>query len=248
MLDDPAAPTRCVAGGVAVDNDGRKICHRNDSYELGVGGGVHGFTVGKSTRGDDATVDLFLVYTGGVDLAGGVSWIRKVTVRVRRNGGADAEHTVTDSAEWGGELWRDSVADIRAQSSNRTMGPYGVGCDHAWVDESGDHVWVTTFRQPSDGIHMLEYDTGKLVYSVTGFATQTSPAPDGCYYGRCPDGYYANYSYAAGLSGRGALGAPGSVVTLATSQNYPTARVGGKGSVWYVDISTAWPRRQARGV
>ena len=41
--------------------------------------------------------------------------------------------------------------------------PHDVGVDHAWIDDDGKYVWVGTFRQENDGVHMLEYDTGRLV-------------------------------------------------------------------------------------
>eukprot|EP00811_Abedinium_folium_P010316 NODE_19542_length_838_cov_13.623066.p2 GENE.NODE_19542_length_838_cov_13.623066~~NODE_19542_length_838_cov_13.623066.p2 ORF type:complete len:114 (+),score=21.93 NODE_19542_length_838_cov_13.623066:248-589(+) len=110
------------------------------------------------------------------------------------------------------------------------------------MDLSGQQVWVTTFRQPNDGIHMLDYDTGRLIHSYHGMAKQRVANPGGPY-------YYANYSYSAGLSGRGVAGTPNSIVTFATSENLPTryAANPGRGSLWWADVSKKYPSFDAAG-
>lgn len=76
-----------------------------------------------------------------------------------------------------------------------------VGGDHAWVDESKKYVWVSCFRVGGLGIHMLDYKTGELIYSVTGL-----------------DRYVPNqYTYTAGIHGVGTIGKKGSVIAIATS-------------------------------
>merc|ERR1712050_372957 len=78
---------------------------------------------------------------------------------------------------------------------------WDVGGDHAWVDETGKYIWVSCFRQKGVGAHMLDYETGDLLYSVTGLDT-----------------YVPNqYTYTAGIHGVGTLGKKGSYLAIATS-------------------------------
>ena len=59
---------------------------------------------------------------------------------------------------------------------------HDVGGDHAWVDDTKKHVWISTFRLGNPGVHMVDYETGKLLYSIHGI-----------------DSYLEdNYSYSAG--------------------------------------------------
>eukprot|EP01062_Namystynia_karyoxenos_P075483 TRINITY_DN728_c0_g1_i6.p2 TRINITY_DN728_c0_g1~~TRINITY_DN728_c0_g1_i6.p2 ORF type:complete len:531 (+),score=198.29 TRINITY_DN728_c0_g1_i6:82-1593(+) len=245
LLDDPAAPTQCVLGGILTDEAGEKICHNSDTHvppTAGVGGGgVHGFTIGRRTRGLDAELDLFLVYTGGPDAANraagckdtfscGASWVRKVAVRISRAAGDVAKSTikVLSSAPWGRELWADTIADHTVAD---------VGCDHAWMDASGKYVWVSTFRKQNDGMHMLDYETGALLFSIKGHESMrgwpTKPELEGGW-----------YSYTAGCVGRGTMGQKGAMLSFATSQNYPLGMIPGglhgKGGVFWVDISKQW--------
>merc|ERR1719181_441 len=76
-----------------------------------------------------------------------------------------------------------------------------VGGDHAWVDETGKYVWISCFRVGGLGVHMVEYETGALRYSITGI-----------------DSYVGDqYTYTAGVHGVGTMGKPGSYLALATS-------------------------------
>lgn len=244
VLDDFKHPTKCIVGGVMNDAKGRPFCHNSDSGDDGgvdgttIGGGVHGFGKGHeknlNAEGTEAIVDLFLVYTGGSDFTRGVSWIRKVTIHLNRRNGTDATQSIIADAPWGSDLWEDTIANHSTQD---------VGCDHAWMDLSKQNVWVTTFRQPNDGIHLLDYATGRLIHSYHGMAKQRVPNPGGPF-------YYANYSYSAGVSGRGVTGTPNSIVTFATSENMPTryAPNPGRGSLWWADVSAKYPRFGSDGV
>merc|ERR1712048_981877 len=62
--------------------------------------------------------------------------------------------------------------DLFETSVNRTSpvgkAPVDVGGDHAWADESGKYLWVSTFRTENAGVHMLDYETGDLIYSIHG--------------------------------------------------------------------------------
>merc|ERR1719222_1673882 len=90
--------------------------------------------------------------------------------------------------------------DLFTQGSYAPKG-WDVGGDHAWVDETGKLIWVSCFREKGVGAHMLDYETGALIYSVTGL-----------------DKYVPNqYTYTAGIHGVGALGKKGSYLAIATS-------------------------------
>jgi hypothetical protein len=95
----------------------------------------------------------------------------------------------TSQKLWGESLWNSTVT-----------APHDVGCDHAFID-AADNVWVSTFRSGNAGIHMLDYNTGLLQYSIHGF---TSFVP-------------GEYSYPAGVHGFGSLFANNSMMALATS-------------------------------
>merc|ERR1712032_36163 len=76
-----------------------------------------------------------------------------------------------------------------------------VGGDHAWVDDTGRWIWVSCFRPAGVGAHMLDYETGELIYSVTGL-----------------DKYIPKqYTYTAGIHVVGTLGKKGSFLAIATS-------------------------------
>merc|ERR1712196_60424 len=76
-----------------------------------------------------------------------------------------------------------------------------VGGDHAWVDGSQKYVWISCFREGGLGVHMVDYGTGELIYSVTGLLQY---APD-------------QYTYTAGVHGVGTIGKNGSYLALAAS-------------------------------
>merc|ERR1712039_400150 len=131
------------------------------------------------------------VFTGKAEMSNGESSMKKVRVqKTQVDGNADLK--VLKSEPFGLDLFADG-----------SYAPKGwdVGGDHAWVDETGKYVWVSCFRQKGVGAHMLDYETGKLLYSVTGL-----------------DKYVPNqYTYTAGIHGVGTLGKKGSYLAIATS-------------------------------
>jgi len=117
--------------------------------------------------------------------------------------------------EFGTDLWRDTVT-----------GDHDVGLDHAWVDASRSLLWVTSFRKDNPGIHMLNYVTGQLLYTIRGFDTY----------------FPGQYTYPAGVSGYGTMGQKGSYLTIATSTQKgltvpPILRFTGKSALFVMDIS-----------
>eukprot|EP01062_Namystynia_karyoxenos_P055450 TRINITY_DN462_c0_g1_i1.p1 TRINITY_DN462_c0_g1~~TRINITY_DN462_c0_g1_i1.p1 ORF type:complete len:529 (+),score=156.13 TRINITY_DN462_c0_g1_i1:74-1588(+) len=245
LLDNPTDPRHCALGGLLHDENGVPVCRNTDSHQLPAdtpgatgGGGVHGFSIGRSGSGDNADLDLFLAYTGGPDDANkaagckdvhqcGASWVRKLTVRLSRNPGNISSSTlqVLESAPWGRELWADTVANHSVAD---------VGCQFTWVDPAKKHVWVSTSREMTDGLSMLDYDTGKLLYTINGYS-----AMRGWPNGTQREGAW--YSYTAGLIGRGVAGEPGAMLSFATSESYPLGmlpgQMHGRGSVFWVDVS-----------
>lgn len=183
-------PGGCKKGGVVKDENGDEICSKD-----GVGA-VHGMTVAfgeNLVHQDPNEFDIFLVFTGGATFVGGESSMKKVTVK--RTASGDLQ--VLKSRPFGRDLFEASVN----RTSPTGMAPVDVGGDHAWVDESGKHVWVSTFRTQNAGVHMLDYETGDLIYSVHGTA----------------DYLQGNYAYSAGIHGGGWLGHPRGTLVLGTS-------------------------------
>jgi len=177
----------CKKAGVVMDADNEPICSKP-----GVGA-VHGMTVSTVVGPDPAPFDIFLVFTGGIKFVGGESSMKKVTVRKT----TDGDLATVKSQVFGRDLFETSVN----RSSPVGMAPADAGGDHAWVDDSGKHVWVSTFRMANAGIHMLDYITGELIYSVHG----------------TPDFLKNNYAYSAGIHGGGYLGHPKGTLVLGTS-------------------------------
>lgn len=175
----------CRKTGVVVDEHGERICHKN-----GVGA-VHGMTVAKTDPLDANKFDILLVYTGkgAKTITDGESSMKKVTLQAFPGGALDIK--VLHSAPFATELFVDYA---RAKGGD-------VGGDHAWVDDSGKFVWISAFRTHCVGLHMVEYDTGKLIHSVTGI---DSFVPN-------------NYAYPAGIHGVGTIGKKGSYLAVATS-------------------------------
>merc|ERR1712139_331061 len=144
--------------------------------------------------GEDPTqFDIFLVFTGGATFDAGESSMKKVRCQKTEEG----DMTVLKSEVFGRDLFEGSI--------NRPS-PYGkadhdVGGDHAWPDASGKYLWVSTFRVSNPGVHMLDYETGELIYSVHGM---DSLVPK-------------NYAYSAGIHGIGSLGTKGSNLVVGTS-------------------------------
>merc|ERR1712066_1011513 len=101
--------------------------------------------------------------TGGAKFVGGESSMRKV--KCKRD--ADGDLVVMKSEIFGRDLFETSVG----RDSPTGMAPVDVGGDHAWADESGKYLWVSTFRMANAGVHMLDFTTGDLIYSVHGTAT-----------------------------------------------------------------------------
>jgi hypothetical protein len=219
----------CKKAGVVRFEDGEPICSKH-----GVGA-VHGMTVAfgdNMTHADPNEFDIFLVFTGGAMFVAGESSMKKVTCKKT----ADGDLAVLRSEVFGRDLFERSVH----RKSPTGIAPNDVGGDHAWVDDSGKYVWVSTFRMANAGIHMLDYKTGELIYSIHGTATYLS-------------GYYA---YSAGIHGNGWLGAEKGSIVMATSActhpetacapvpwNPMTKRMGmeAKGLMYVIDISELLP-------
>jgi len=180
----------CKKGGIVVDENGEQICSKH-----GVGA-VHGMTVSTVVNEDPNTFDIFLVMTGGATFVGGESSMRKVACKKT----SDGDLAIVKTEVFGRDLFETSVG----RTSGTGLAPVDVGGDHAWVDESGKHVWVSTFRMANAGVHMLDYVTGDLIYSVHGTATYAGGGPN-------------NYAYSAGIHGMGSLGTKDGTLVLGTS-------------------------------
>lgn len=144
----------------------------------------------------------------------GASWISKLKVSVSADG---LGVTIKSMGYWGTSLWNDTVAK-----------PHDVGCDHAFLDDAG-HVWVSTFRKENNGLHMLDYDSGQLKYSIHGFS----------------DHRKLQYTYAAGVSGYGTLFQPNSMMALTTSAERMGIPVTGTGSIFLIDTSAIITTQEA---
>jgi len=178
---------KCVNSTVLLDEEDKPICHVNGL------GAVHGFTIGNTVEvdnKDNGSFDLFLMYTGGATFDGGHSMLRKINVQVSKTSDGPKRIKTLTSEAFGEELFKDTVPP-----------GHDVGGDHAWVDESGKYVWVSTFRVDNPGVHMMDYTTGKLLYSIHGMDSMLK----------------GNYAYSAGIDGFGRLGKSGSTLAVATS-------------------------------
>lgn len=174
---------KCRKTAIVVDEKGEKICHKD-----GVGA-VHGMTVGNTDDGDSTKFDILLVFTGKLQMSNGESSMRKVKVQVTGDG-ESRDLTVLQSKPYAEDLFK-----------HYARGGVDVGGDHAWVDSTGKFVWISCFRQGGVGVHMVSYDTGELIYSLTGL-----------------DKYVPNqYSYTSGIHGVGTVGQKGSYLAVATS-------------------------------
>jgi len=205
-LHDPSLG--CKHGGVVTDENGEKICHKE-----GVGA-VHGMTIGHTDKDDPNTFDIFLVFTGKATFDKGESSMKKLKVTKTSLGLL----SVIKSEAFATQLFVDSVTP-----------PHDAGGDHAWPDDSGKYLWISTFRVTSVGIHMVDYFTGDLIYSVKGVDTFVE----------------GSYAYSAGLHGVGSLGVPGSYIGVATSGCKFVDTCGpvpfpAPGSAFIIDISTIW--------
>jgi len=203
-------PTTCIEVGIVEDDQGTPICHVNGK------GGVHGFKIGKDDTSKSNVFDIFLLFTGQGTFDKGDSEVYKIQLQVDHLGGLDSKPKFVKTlskAEWGTDLWKKTVEKP----------DHDVGVDHAWIDDDGKYVWVGTFRKQNNGVHMLEYDTGKLIHSVRGIA----------------DIIPGKYGYTSGLSGIGAYGKPGSYIALATCEEFGQQFLGGHSAFVLLDISKA---------
>jgi len=186
-LDPEGMRKGCMKGGVVEYEDGTPVCSAR-----GVGA-VHGMTVAHTDPNDDTQFDIFLVMTGGDQFVGGESSMRKL--RCQRT--PDGDMIVLNHSRFGDDLF--------VKAANRTkpdgMEARDAGGDHAWPDSSGKYIWASTFRYYNAGVHMLDYETGDLIYSVKGMSDFVSH----------------NFAYSAGIHGAGSLGQKGSTLLTATS-------------------------------
>jgi len=196
-------PTTCIEYGVMTNEFGGQICHVDGR------GAVHGLKIGKTDASNPMRFDLFLLFTGKGTFDKGDSAIFKLKVTAMPQVKGNTVRTESSTA-WGTDLWQRSVAK-----------PHDVGVDHAWIDDDGKYVWVGTFRNHNDGVHMLDYDTGRLIHSIWGIATVIP----------------GKYTYTAGLSGTGAWGKKGSVLAIATCEEFGQQFFGGHSAVVLIDIS-----------
>jgi len=178
---DAAAPN-CSKAAIVIDEYGHPICHTD-----GVGA-VHGFEVGNTDPEDPTKFDLLLVFTGKATMDNGESSMLKVTVQATGSGDSRSLQ-VLGSKKFGTDLFQHYAPQ-----------GWDVGGDHAWVDETGKYVWVSCFRSHGVGVHMLDYETGALIHSVTGLHEYVP----------------GQYTYTAGIDGIGTLGKPGSYLIVAT--------------------------------
>jgi len=199
-------PTSCVSSGIVTDMLGQRICHADGR------GAVHGLTVGKTDPQNGNAFDLFLLFTGKGTFDAGDSSIYKLRMEVSHQGTKSASVRTVKTEPWGSDLWQKSV-----------QAPHDVGVDHAWIDDDGKYVWVGTFREKNDGVHMLDYDTGKLIHSIQGISTILP----------------GKYSYTSGIKGIGAWGKAGSLLAIATCEKYGMQFFGGQSAVILVDISAS---------
>jgi len=179
--------TNCKKGGVVTDEKGEPVCHEHGQ------GAVHGMTVAHLDKQDPTQFDIFLVFTGGATFDSGESSIKKV--RCQKT--ADGDLAVLQSQVFGRDLFEGTVGRPGTYGNAK----HDVGGDHAWPDASGKYLWVSTFRVGNPGVHMLDYETGELIYSVHGMS----------------DLLQHNYAYSAGIHGIGSLGVPGSNLVVGTS-------------------------------
>jgi len=211
--------TNCVNAGVVTDENGEQICSKKGQ------GATHG-TVRHLDKEDPTQFDIFLVFTGEATFDAGESSLRKL--RCQKT--ADGDLAVLRSEIFGRDLFEGTVG----RPSTFGHAKHDVGGDHAWPDASGKYLWVSTFRVGNPGVHMLDYETGELIYSVHGMA----------------DLVPKNYAYSAGIHGLGSLGTAGSNLLVGTSAcaltkacapipytNYTPGFLEAKGIMYIIDLS-----------
>lgn len=184
-LTDPLVEPVCKKHGIMEDLNGQPICHKH-----GIGA-VHGLKIGNTDATDQTKFDLLLVFTGVMLMTNGESSMRKLSVQVVPDGGdTHGQVKVLTSNPYAVDLFTKYAGH-----------GFDVGGDHAWVDDTGKYVWVSCFREKGLGLHMLEYETGALVHSITGIDRFVKD----------------QYTYTSGIHGTGTLGKPGSYIAVATS-------------------------------
>jgi hypothetical protein len=188
------------------DEAGGQICHVDGK------GAVHGLKIGKTDPLDANSFDMFLLFTGKGTFDNGDSSIYKMKIKMDHLGNGKGKAQTLVMNAWGKDLWQKSVEKPA----------HDVGVDHAWIDDDGKYIWVGTFRNMSDGVHMLEYDTGKLVHSIFGVS----------------DIVPGKYTYTSGLTGVGAWGKKGSVLAIATCMKFGQQFFGGTSAAVLIDISS----------
>lgn len=223
--DDLSNPTSCLSEDILTYENGRtKVCNTKIEEGTHYGGGVHGFTLGNTDPSDPSIFDLILIFTGGPEIEGpgGVSHMKKITVQRR------GDSVVTLKVEeFGSQLWQDTVEL-----------PYDAGLDHGFLEEGGEYLWISSFREKNPGIHMVDYSTGELIYSLHGFNGSVAD----------------QYTYPSGVHGFGRAGQKGSFLVLTTStlkglQPFIPRPCGfnfecGVGPVYLVDISGIVPPKR----
>jgi len=167
--------SQCNFGGVVKDEHGEPVCSKKGQ------GAVHGMTVAHLDKEDPTQFDIFLVFTGGATFDAGESSMKKMRCQKTPEG----DMVVLKSAIFGRDLFEGTVG----RDSTYGHAPHDVGGDHAWPDDSGKYLWVSTFRVGNAGVHMLDYVTGELIYSIHGMSTMLPK----------------NYAYSAGIHGLGSL-------------------------------------------
>jgi len=220
MATMDGSSTSCTKAGVVRDETGQAICSRSGQ------GATHGMTVAHLDKEDPTQFDIFLVFTGGATFDAGESSLRKV--RCQKTG--DGDLSVLHSQVFGRDLFEGTVG----RNSTFGLADHDVGGDHAWPDASGKYLWVSTFRVGNPGVHMLDYETGELIYSIHGMS----------------DLLPHNYAYSAGIHGLGSLGTKGSNLVVGTSAcaltkacapvpytNFTPAFLKAKGIMYIIDLS-----------
>lgn len=189
LPDDIHNPTECSGAGILTYPDGTNICSEPIEDGTHFGGAVHGFAMGNTDAEDDTKFDLILIFTGGTQIEGpgGVSHMKKVQIQKKPD---DATPVTLKSENFGEQLWQDTVEV-----------PYDVGLDHAWVEDGGEYLWISSFRDSNAGVHMMNYQTGELIKSLHGFAEVTP----------------GEHTYPSGIAGYGKHGVENSFIFLVTS-------------------------------
>jgi hypothetical protein len=224
-VDNATDPTRCTAGEPLAGGPNNTVipgrfCAEPVKAKDGstVYVATNGILLGDSSQDENGTwhIEAIISWTDGQSqMTTGISFARKVRLEVRRAGHlGDATTVVAGSWDYfGADLWEDTVAGTDED----------VRLDHMWRDAAG-YVWFSTFSksQQHGGEHVLDWETGHLLYSYLGFGKAS------------PLGRLLPF-VASGISTIGGLGLPGSMA-LVTVEAVPPLPVF-KGALFLVDIS-----------